>query len=565
MEELSIILKFQKIYSLLDRLDAICMISDIMKANVELVSNSYLDEEYIKVVLSSTDKLLTNQNSSISVNSDTQSQLKETFVHLVESLSEFSARIVKAYSSTSCRLTFISSTVELVATARKTEGDPSRTNSSYLEDEIFVPQDNSHLLKVCVIRVKQPGKLLNRADVLVKSDLVITSLSSEGSTRKGEIEHDIHFKVHDLEIPEGFKIACESISNGTSNWITGICWIKERKGTDVICSCSRNSVIAVVARKQPFTEHRAENQELGPSITISCVVSLLTALLVLYATPFYFRTEKPEVPIIIVNIVISVASIQVFILLGISATHNEVVCSSVSLLLHYIHLVGSLWLFCYVVHIYRQIRQLADRSSTILVYCIVSWLLPAGFVVLSYVINPKGYETKRYCWLTIQGGMGISFVIPMTVLLMLNTVFILVSMKRFFALRSVTPKSEIERTRSSLRTGMVILPWFFINWFFSVLAFEDVFTNFFRYVFSFSNSLQGLLIFLFFCGLNPKVRRTFKDMIRKKLRCRRLPSVKKIRNSLGTRHKNTIRRQRSMHTDSYPLMSGSSIEVHSIL
>ncbi|XP_076328563.1 uncharacterized protein LOC143234805 isoform X3 [Tachypleus tridentatus] len=72
MEELSIILKFQKIYSLLDRLDAICMISDIMKANVELVSNSYLDEEYIKVVLSSTDKLLTNQNSSISVNSDTQ-------------------------------------------------------------------------------------------------------------------------------------------------------------------------------------------------------------------------------------------------------------------------------------------------------------------------------------------------------------------------------------------------------------------------------------------------------------------------------------------------------------
>ncbi|XP_076328565.1 cadherin EGF LAG seven-pass G-type receptor 1-like isoform X2 [Tachypleus tridentatus] len=551
MEELSIILKFQKIYSLLDRLDAICMISDIMKANVELVSNSYLDEEYIKVVLSSTDKLLTNQNSSISVNSDTQSQLKETFVHLVESLSEFSARIVKAYSSTSCRLTFISSTVELVATARKTEGDPSRTNSSYLEDEIFVPQDNSHLLKVCVIRVKQPGKLLNRADVLVKSDLVITSLSSEGSTRKGEIEHDIHFKVHDLEIPEGFKIACESISNGTSNWITGICWIKERKGTDVICSCSRNSVIAVVARKQPFTEHRAENQELGPSITISCVVSLLTALLVLYATPFYFRTEKPEVPIIIVNIVISVASIQVFILLGISATHNEVVCSSVSLLLHYIHLVGSLWLFCYVVHIYRQIRQLADRSSTILVYCIVSWLLPAGFVVLSYVINPKGYETKRYCWLTIQGGMGISFVIPMTVLLMLNTVFILVSMKRFFALRSVTPKSEIERTRSSLRTGMVILPWFFINWFFSVLAFEDVFTNFFRYVFSFSNSLQ--------------VRRTFKDMIRKKLRCRRLPSVKKIRNSLGTRHKNTIRRQRSMHTDSYPLMSGSSIEVHSIL
>ncbi|XP_022236823.1 adhesion G-protein coupled receptor D1-like, partial [Limulus polyphemus] len=86
----------------------------------------------------------------------------------------------------------------------------------------------------------------------------------------------------------------------------------------------------------------------------------------------------------------------------------------------------------------------------------------------------------------------------------LNTVFVLVSMKKFFALRSVTPKSEIEKIRTLLRTGMVILPCFFVNWFFSVLAFEDVFTDIFRYVFAFTNSLQGILIFMFFCALNPK-------------------------------------------------------------
>ncbi|XP_022236645.1 uncharacterized protein LOC111084154, partial [Limulus polyphemus] len=131
--------------------------------------------------------------------------LNEKTVDLIQSLAEFSARIVKAYNSNSDRFTVTSpsSIIELVASAREREGDQStRMNSSDLEDKVSVPhlQDNFHSLKICVIRVKQAGKFLSRDDCLVKSDLVITSLSSEGSSRKGEIEHDIHFKVHNVRI-----------------------------------------------------------------------------------------------------------------------------------------------------------------------------------------------------------------------------------------------------------------------------------------------------------------------------------------------------------------------------
>ncbi|XP_013778247.2 latrophilin-like protein 1 [Limulus polyphemus] len=292
-----------------------------------------------------------------------------------------------------------------------------------------------------------------------------------------------------------------------------------------------------------------------------CVVCLLAVILTFGTTPFYFRNERPGLPTVIVNILIAVAANQIIILFGITATDDEVVCSSVALLLHYVHLVGSLWLICYVVHIYRQLWQLSERPWTILGYCLVSWLLPAGFVVSSYLINPKGYETNQYCWLTIQGGMGISFVLPMVFLLLLNTVFILASMKRFFALRSVTPKNEIDRIRFSLRTGMVILPYFFVNWFFSVLAFEDVFTTMFHYIFALTNSLQGILIFLFFCALNPKLQRACRETIRRRGKIRRMSSVRMKRSSFSTRHE----RESCRYNDSYPLLPDSSNEIHSIL
>ncbi|KAH9408042.1 hypothetical protein TYRP_011696 [Tyrophagus putrescentiae] len=38
--------------------------------------------------------------------------------------------------------------------------------------------------------------------------------------------------------------------------------------------------------------------------------------------------------------------------------------------------------------------------------------LPFLLVLFSYLLNSKGYETRRYCWMSIEGGIQYSFIIP---------------------------------------------------------------------------------------------------------------------------------------------------------
>ncbi|UYV62954.1 hypothetical protein LAZ67_2002611 [Cordylochernes scorpioides] len=88
--------------------------------------------------------------------------------------------------------------------------------------------------------------------------------------------------------------------------------------------------------------------------------------------------------------------------------------------------------------------------------------------------------------------MLLSFIVPMTSLILVNTVLMVLVLKSFFELRPVTHKVEIKKTRVFLRAGVSLLPYFAVNWFLGVLALEDAATPIFQYTFTFSNTLQGI-------------------------------------------------------------------------
>ncbi|XP_015794189.1 adhesion G protein-coupled receptor B2-like [Tetranychus urticae] len=111
--------------------------------------------------------------------------------------------------------------------------------------------------------------------------------------------------------------------------------------------------------------------------------------------------------------------------------------------------------------------------------------------------------------MSIEGGMMFSFIVPVSLLIMSNTVTMLLILKRFFAYKPITHKIEIERVEPSLRSGVSLLPFFAVNWFLSVLALEDTATNIFQYLFSFCNLIQHLLIFLFHCYQRPEIHQIF--------------------------------------------------------
>ncbi|XP_053203544.1 uncharacterized protein LOC128388194 isoform X2 [Panonychus citri] len=118
-------------------------------------------------------------------------------------------------------------------------------------------------------------------------------------------------------------------------------------------------------------------------------------------------------------------------------------------------------------------------------------------------------KSPRDCWMSIEGGMMFSFIVPVSILIMSNTITMLLILKRFFAYKPITHKIEIERVEPALRSGVSLLPFFAVNWFLSVLALEDTATDIFQYLFAFCNLIQHLLVFLFHCYQRPEIYQRF--------------------------------------------------------
>jgi hypothetical protein len=68
--------------------------------------------------------------------------------------------------------------------------------------------------------------------------------------------------------------------------------------------------------------------------------------------------------------------------LHIQATGRQHWCESVALLLHYLHLVASCWLFSVGILAYRRLTE-GPCPSGLCLHCALAWLLPAIHVLVS--------------------------------------------------------------------------------------------------------------------------------------------------------------------------------------
>ena len=73
------------------------------------------------------------------------------------------------------------------------------------------------------------------------------------------------------------------------------------------------------------------------------------------------------------------------------------VCEGVALVLHYLHLVTSFWLLVHGIHLYLRLRCGPDCSPPRHQrdYCLLAWVVPVILVVATFIVNPRGYETRR--------------------------------------------------------------------------------------------------------------------------------------------------------------------------
>ncbi|XP_077303047.1 uncharacterized protein LOC143923306 isoform X1 [Arctopsyche grandis] len=118
---------------------------------------------------------------------------------------------------------------------------------------------------------------------------------------------------------------------------------------------------------------------------------------------------------------------NVLFIIGIGDTKSEIRCEITALLLHYLHLVCASWIFVYCYVISDNVTK--GYIPNLRYNYLFAYGVPAVLVMFFYAISIESYETKDYCWMSLEKGMLLGFMLPGTVLILINTLFAMIGLK----------------------------------------------------------------------------------------------------------------------------------------
>ncbi|EAA01366.2 AGAP001562-PA [Anopheles gambiae str. PEST] len=168
----------------------------------------------------------------------------------------------------------------------------------------------------------------------------------------------------------------------------------------------------------------------GNVIVIGAVFALapqILTIIILFLRNRRLRHFNAFYPICL-NLLLALIASNLSFILGVQATRNVIRCELIALLLHYLHLSTSIWCFIYIYVIYDLIAN--ECTPKLKYHYLMGYGIPAVYVLFSYASSIDRFEVHRYCWMSIQKGMIVSFMVPISFLIILTTVLGTLSLKR---------------------------------------------------------------------------------------------------------------------------------------
>ncbi|CAG2159344.1 unnamed protein product [Oppiella nova] len=186
--------------------------------------------------------------------------------------------------------------------------------------------------------------------------------------------------------------------------------------------------------------------------------------------------------------------------------------------LHYFFLASFLWMFFEGFQLYVMLIEVFDHEkSRINWYYLLSYGVPAILVIISAIIDPLSYGTSKYCWLRSDNYFIWAFVGPVIAILIANIIFLSIAMSTMCRhIPHITSNKTKEQTKLTnikiwIRGSLALVFLLGITWTFGLLYLSRE-SLFMAYLFTITNSLQGLFIFVFNCLTNDKVKAEYRKL-----------------------------------------------------
>ncbi|XP_051967346.1 adhesion G protein-coupled receptor L2-like isoform X3 [Xyrauchen texanus] len=364
--------------------------------------------------------------------------------------------------------------------------------------------------------------------VAVNSDVIAASINKESS--RIFISEPVIFTMEHIDMQHYYNSNCSfwNYSERTmmGYWSTQGCKLLHANKSHTTCSCSHLTNFAVLmAHRELLGPDKIQELLLSVISRVGIVVSLICLAMSIF-TFCFFRGLQSDRNTILKNLCINLFIAELIFLIGIDMTEARVACSIIAGILHYFFLASFTWICLEGVQLYLMLVEVFESEySRRRYFYIVGYLLPGLVVGVSAAIDYRSYGTKKACWLRMDNHFIWSFIGPVTFIIMLNLVFLLITMCKMMK-HSTTLKpdsSRLEHIKSWVMGSFALLCLLGLTWSFGLFFISES-SILLAYLFTIFNTFQGMFIFTFHCLLQKKVRREYSKCLRHTYCCSRIPT-----------------------------------------
>ncbi|KAL1518205.1 hypothetical protein ABEB36_001866 [Hypothenemus hampei] len=226
---------------------------------------------------------------------------------------------------------------------------------------------------------------------------------------------------------------------------------------------------------------------------ISLSIQLFTLLYVLLMKSYEGRAIGTL--IIVVHILLTLFLSNAVFLLGAFATKDLETCLVMAIVSNIFHHHTVFWILSYTMYIYQKFHS--SSPITILfknrmLYIFGAHLILPLITMGTYYTIPNSFETRRFCFKSLERGMIVNFMIPICTQLIITTAFAIRAMIKIenleanrldyqlqideFDLKNPycleKDVKSLKETRKCLKTLCAIQVMFVLNWFLTLVALD---------------------------------------------------------------------------------------------
>ncbi|XP_065916114.1 uncharacterized protein [Dysidea avara] len=307
----------------------------------------------------------------------------------------------------------------------------------------------------------------------------------------------------------------------TGGWDTNNIVVVDVNDTFITCNSTHLTSFAVLVDVTGGTSKQRKEEATALNIVsyIGCSVSIVCSVIAIYLLLIYRNTIlKGTHNFVCLNLAIALLlSLLVFVGGIKGGTYNNVVCTVVAALLHYLFTAVFSWMLCEGILLYVFLVKVFNLGffTKKRLYCIIGWGIPIPFVAISVGIAHDHYGTDEFCWISTDDGAIWAFAGPMLLIVTVNIVILFMVLYVLYKTKSQKMRpytaKRIAVVKSMLKATVVLLPLLGLTWVFGLLAVNKN-TSVFAWLFTVLNSLQGLFLLGFHVIRNDKVKGRIKKI-----------------------------------------------------